>query len=82
MEEKKVFPVFSVDVCLVSYAMDQVLIGAESVDDLIKNLSTVIDIDKRVVKKVSNEKDWRISKISNLYTDKPYTLLDRYTYYE
>lgn len=81
MEEKKVFPVFSVDVCFDSYAMDQVLVGAESVDDLIKNLKPIVRY-KREVNKISKERETRIVKIPNLYTDKPYTVLDRYAYFE
>ena len=81
MEEKKVFPVFSVDVCFDSWAMDQVLVGAESEEDLFKNLKPIVRYKKDRIK-ISKERDWRITKVPNLYTDKPYTVLDRYAYFE
>ena len=81
MEEKKVFPVFSVDVCFDPYSMSQILVGAESVEDLIKNLKPIVRY-KKDRDKISKEREWRIVKVPNLYTDKPYEVLDRYSYYE
>lgn len=80
MEEKKVFPVFSVNACFDSWAMDQILVGAESEDDLIKNLKSLVHKDD--AKKIKNERAWRIVKIPSLYTDCPYVILDRYAYFE
>ena len=80
MEEKKVFPVFSVNVCFDSWAMDQILVGAESIDDLVINLNSIVHKDD--AKKIKKERAWRIVKIPSLYTDCPYVILDRYSYFE
>ena len=89
MEEKKVFPVFCVDICFQSYAMDLILVGAESEDDLIKNLRHILsecyldnDLDSdRFIEEII-ESDYRIQKKANLYTDKPYEILDRVVFIE
>ena len=75
------FPVFSVDKCFDSYAIDQVLVGAENVDDLLNNLKPIVGT-KKIVNKISKEREWRIIKIANLYTDKPYEILDECAYWE
>ena len=80
MEENKLFPVFVVNVCFSSWSMDEILVGAEDENDLIKNLKSVVHKDD--VKKIKKEKSWRIRKVPNLYTDSPYVILDRYAYFE
>ena len=34
MEEKKLYQVFSIDVCLTSYAIDYIYVGGESIEDI------------------------------------------------
>ena len=88
--EKELYPVFSVDVCFASYAMDYKLIGAKSRKDLIENFDWAdgnIDIfDKAFTFKEAMDhmkgEDFRIKQIPGLYTDKPYEILDTYAYYE
>ena len=80
MEEKKYYPVFCVDICFSDYAMEVMLVGAENESDLVKHLKPLMHKDD--FKKVSKERAWRITLISNLFTDKPYEVLDRYSYYE
>ena len=80
MEEKKYYPVFSVDVCFESCAMEVMLVGAENKSDLVKHLKPLMHKDD--FKKVSKERAWRITLIPSLFTDKPYEALDRYSYYE
>lgn len=78
--EKK-YQVYSVDFCFEDYAIDYRLIGAEDVDDLIAHLLPFVTY-KRELKKIENEREWRIKKIDHLYTDTPYMILDSYGYCE
>ena len=78
--EKK-YKVYSIDTCFDEYAIEFKLVGAESVDDLLSHLDTVVEY-KRQVKKIVRDKDWRISEIPHLYTDTPYVVLDCYAYCE
>lgn len=81
MEEKKFYPVFAVNVCVDSFAIDYMLVGAEDESDLIKSLKPLVR-NKSDVKKISKERDWRVTRIPNLFTDNPHTVLERYAYYE
>ena len=84
--EKKFYPVFSVDICFTGYAMHYVLIGAESVEDLIAHIHDILtdndlaygtgSIDELV------SETSRFEEVKNMYTNKPYVVLDRYSYYE
>lgn len=76
--EKELYPVFSVDVCFASCAMDYKLIGAKSREDLIENFDWADDQEMGHMK----GEDYRIKQIKGLYTDTPYKVLDTYTYYE
>ena len=84
--EKKFYPVFSVDICFTGYAMHYVLIGAESVEDLIAHIHDILtdnDLDYGTVSvdELACETS-RFEEVKNMYTDKPYIVLDRYSYYE
>lgn len=88
----KHYQVFRVNVCTSDWAIDYVLIGGESVDDVAANLKEAFSlIDKKGkkhyyeqnrVKRVVEEKDRRIKPVENLYTTTPYKILDRYAYSE
>ena len=88
--ENKLYPVFCVDVCFTSYAMDYKLIGANSREALIKNFDWAdgnIDIfDEAFTFEEAMDhikvEDLRIQQIKGLYTDVPYKVLDSYSYYE
>lgn len=88
--EKELYPVFRVNVCFTSYAMDYKLIGAKSRKDLIENFDWAdgnIDIfDETFTFEEAmddmNGEDFRIEQIEGLYTDTPYKVLDSYSYYE
>ena len=88
--EKELYPVFRVDVCFASYAMNYKLIGAKSREDLIENFDWAdgnIDIfeESFTFKEAMNHmngEDFRIKQIEGLYTDTPYKILDSYSYYE
>lgn len=88
--EKELYPVFCVDVCFASCAMDYKLIGAKSREDLIENFDWAdgnIDIFEEsftfeeAMDHMKGE-DFRIKQIEGLYTDTPYKILDSYSYYE
>ncbi len=88
--KKKLYPVFRVDVCFSSYAIDYKLIGAKSREDLIENFDWAdanIDIfDEAFTFKEAMDhmkgEDFRIKQIEGLYTDTPYKTLTTFAYYE
>ena len=83
---KKVYPVFKIDICFSSYAIHYILVGAVSVEDLIDHIHEFLsdnDINfgcGRVDKLVSETS--RFEEVKNMYTDKPYTIIDSYSYVE
>lgn len=86
--EPKYYQLFSVNACFDEWSMHEVLIGAESVDDLAENLGNVVTTSgtayfhKRDVGRIAKEKDTRIFAIDHAYTTKPYTVLSSFAYYE
>ena len=84
--EKEFYQVFGVDLCASSYAMEEALIGAKDKDDLISKLPEILkkrghtESVKRIIKQ--NSGDYYPRLIENVYTDKPYEVLDTYAYYE
>lgn len=79
---EKMYKVYRVDTCFDSYAMEYKLVGAESEEDLIRILDKIVDYNKRYVKKIVEEREWRIKEIEGLFTDRPYEVLDCYGYRE
>lgn len=83
---KKVYPVFRIDICFIDYAIHYILVGAVSVEDLIDHIHEFLtdnDINfscGRVDKLVSETS--RFEEVKNMYTDKPYTIIDSYSYVE
>ena len=80
----KMYPVFRVDICFSGYAIDYALIGAESVKDLLNHIHDIFsddDLNYGLVS-VDNITETRIEEVKGLYTDKPYTVIDSYSYYE
>ena len=75
MKNKEFYPVFSVNICLSEYAMNEVLFGAKDREDLIANFDMLSE-------EIMRTDEWRIKEIEGLYTDKPYTVLDSFVYYE
>lgn len=86
--EPKYYQLFSVNACFDEWAMQEVLIGAESADDLAENLKNVVTsngttyFDKPAARRIAREKDTRIFAIDHAYTTKPYTVLSSFAYYE
>jgi len=85
-KEKKFYPVFRIDVCFSGYAMHYVLVGAESIDDLIAHIHDILtdddlDYDAASVDYLASEAS-RFEEVKNMYTDNPYVILDSYSYYE
>ena len=78
------YQVYSVDTCFSEYAMEYVLVGAESENDLISHLGDFIQYKKDVKRIIKDQEDGvcRIREIENLFTDVPYTVLDCFGYYE
>ena len=84
--EKELYPVFVVDVCRQPYATDDVLVGAESKEDLREHLPEILEEfgwhNTKVVEEVMSEFDWRVAEKEGLYTDQPYKILADFAYYE
>ena len=80
----KMYPVFRVDVCFSGYAMDYSLVGAESAKDLLNHIHDIFsDTDINYgCGSVDDIIETRIEEVKGLYTDKPYTVIDSYSYYE
>lgn len=83
------YKVYEVDVCFTSYAMDICLIGAKNVKDLKAHLREIFEgelenINIEVLLASSGKKELysRIREMKSLFTDKPYTIIDRFGYYE
>lgn len=85
--EEKLYPVFQVDICFSSYALDYQLVGAENVDDLKEHIEEIFgnSLSKSEIKKIKkpgkNDYD-RIEQIDGLYTKEPYKILTTFAYYE
>ena len=85
--EEKIYPVFEVDTCFSSYAMDYSLVGAENISDLKEHLNDIFgdSLSKPQIKKIKHpgQGDFsRIKKIDGLYTKEPYKILTTYGYAE
>lgn len=85
-KEKKFYQVFRIDICFTGYAMDYVLVGAESVDDLIAHIHDFLtdddlDYGTESVDELALETS-RFEEVKDMYTDKPYVVLDSFSYYE
>lgn len=78
------YPVFRVDICFASYAMDYRYIGAKDREDLVLHLKGIFEEDDVVLGHLREieEEDYRIEAVPDLYTDKPYKILDTFAYYE
>ena len=88
MKDKKLYPVFRVDVCFTSYAMEYKLIGAKNVKDLRQHIKAIlsdagiINEEELSVLETGKRDSFRFVKMKNVYTDKPYKILDSFAYYE
>ena len=83
--ERKFYPVFRIDICFTGYAMHYILIGAESVNDLIAHIHDILnddDLDYGGSIDYLASDTSRFEEVRNMYTDKPYVILDSYSYYE
>lgn len=89
---KKMYQVFEVSVCFTSYAIDYVLIGAKDKDDLLAHIDDWYDDeeffslrpgeDAETLMNLIKTNEHVVKAIDNLYTDVPYTVLNRFSYYE
>lgn len=81
--EKKIYKIFVVDMCTASYAMDDVLIGAENKEDLLQHLPEILDEDNKDKETIlaQNNGDYYPHEL-NAWTDTPYVILERFSYYE
>ncbi len=87
MENKKLYPVFRVDVCFEPYAMEYKLIGAKDAKDLRQQIKAILsdygfDKEELSILETENRDANRIVKMENIYTDKPYKILKSFAYYE
>ena len=76
------YPVYELDLYFSDWGMHNVLIGAKSKQDLRRHLSPD---DLGLTKREYNElwkKSWRVRKVDELFTDKPYVRLCTYYYSE
>lgn len=85
-KEKKFYSVFRIDICFTGYAMHYILVGAQSVDDLIAHIHDFLtdddlDYGTESVDELALETS-RFEEVKNMYTDKPYIVLDSFSYYE
>ncbi|MBQ3416066.1 MAG: hypothetical protein IJH39_12190 [Clostridia bacterium] len=85
-KEKKFYPVFRMDVCFTGYAMHYILVGAENVGDLIAHIHNFLtdddlDYGAESVDELALETS-RFEEVKDMYTDKPYVILDSFSYYE
>lgn len=81
--KKKNYKIFVVDMCTASYAMDDVLIGAENKEDLLQHLPEILDEDNedKEIILAQNNGDYYPHEL-NAWTDTPYVILERFSYYE
>lgn len=89
---KNKYQVFEVDVCFTSYAIDYVLMGAKDKDDLLAHIDDWYDEeflnftshieDAETLAHLIKIDEHRVKAVDNLYTDVPYTVLNRFSYYE
>ena len=85
---EKYYQLFTVNVCTSEWAMEECIIGAEDLNDLVANLENIVTFnggkrfDDDEVCKIVKEKDHRIFAIDCAYTTKPYTVLETFAYYE
>ena len=84
--EKELYPVFRVDFSFVPCSIDERLIGAKDKKDLLANvdfkkIETGWHLDDEEIEVLSNA-DYRIERVENVYTDKPYVVLETFSYYE
>ena len=73
------YKVFTVNICFSSYAMNEILVGAKDKEDLILHLKDFVE--EEYIKRIKDD-DWRIREVPNLFTDEPYSIIDRFMYYE
>lgn len=80
----KQYAVFRIDICFTGYAIDYVLVGAESIEDLLAHMHEIfeeneIDYGTTSVDEITSD---RIKEVKGLFTNTPYIKLDSYRYYE
>lgn len=84
--DKELYPIFEVDTCIQSYAMEYTLIGAIDLDDLLKHLPNILKEMGKPYKErrqmMEDYKVWHPKVVEGTYTDKPYVPLSTYAYYE
>ena len=81
--DKELYPVFELDVCTMSYAIDFILVGAKDENDVIQHLPEILkDIDKcakdrkEIIKRYKYDSEYyKPTPVPNVYTDKPYVRL-------
>ena len=84
--DKELYPIFEVDVCIQSYATDYALIGAADLEDLFQHLMPILkELNIPYQERRNLMKDyrtWNPKQIEGAYTDRPYEILSRFSYYE
>ena len=85
---KQFYKVWEVDICFDSYASEVILVGADSEEEIIKNLRNICNNRRFTKDQIKEFKDslssgWpRIKEIPNLWTDKKLYLLETWGYLE
>lgn len=81
--DKELYPVFELDVCTMSYAMDSILVGANNEVDVIKHLDEILkDAGKDYKERqrirenyIHDNECYKPVLVPNVYTDTPYVRL-------
>ena len=88
--DKELYPVFELDVCTMSYAIDTILIGAKDEKDVIKHLPEILkNAGKDYAERKRNIENYTVNSdcykpvlVPNVYTDTLYKKLSEYFYAE
>lgn len=85
---EKMYKVYCIDISFTGYSVDEIIVGAIDMKDLLEHLEEIAldndlqDMFENIELIKSPYCEHRIIEVSNCYTDKPYTVLNRTFYYE
>lgn len=86
---KNMYKVYRIDICFTCYARNYILVGGNSKADVIEHLEEIVENSGNDIDYLYEEIDsllnigiGRVEKVKNLYTDKPYIVLENFAYYE
>lgn len=85
---EKMYKVYNVDISFQPYSVDEIIVGAINKKDLFEHLEEIAldnnleDMFENIELLKTTYCEHRIIEVPNCYTDKPYTVLNRTSYYE